>query len=170
MRNFVLLLVLVCGLASGYFIGDWRGKDARKALEMAIETGKTLEREREAAIVALKKDLDDINAKYRRDMEANRKDYETRSIAWDRTKAELDKTIKRQTEKLAESNRNIDDLTAKLGGSVGAEKERLKQEIARLRKQNAELQREAEGNRCLKTQVPRSVLDALGGAIERGSK
>lgn len=168
MRNLVLLLMLVCGLVTGYFIGDYRGKDARKALEKAVETGKALERDREAAIVALKKDLDDINAKHERDIELSRKDFEARRAEWGRAKVGLDATIKRQTGKLAEANRNIDDLATKLGGSVGAEKERLEQEIARLRKSRDDLQREVEGNRCLKTQIPRSVVDALGGASERG--
>jgi len=47
-------------------------------LEKAVETGKALERDREAAIVALKKDLDDINAKHERDIELSRKDFDAR--------------------------------------------------------------------------------------------
>lgn len=169
MKNLLLLLVLVCGLAAGYFVGDYRGKEARLALEKAIETGRTVEREREAALLALKKELDEINTKYRHDLDASRQDYAARSAEWERAKAGLDETIRRQSDKLAAANRNIEQLTSRLGASSGPERERLEQEIARLRKQSAELQRELEGNRCLKTAVPRSVLEALDQAMEKGA-
>jgi small-conductance mechanosensitive channel len=168
LRNLVLLLVLVLGLVSGYFLGDYRGSQAIATLKEAAETGKTVEKEREARMVALKKDLDDINAKYTRDMEASRRDFQARTAEWQRTKVGLDETIKRQNARLAASSKNIDDLKVRLAGASGAEKTRLEEEIARMQKQRSDLQRELDGTRCLQTPVPRSVLDALGGAAAKG--
>lgn len=168
MRNFVLLLVLGCGMASGYFVGDYRGKEARAALEKAIAMGMALDREREAVIASLRKDLADIDAKYQRDLEASRRDYEARSVEWQRAKAGLDETIRRQTARIAAANQDLEKLRGQLDGATGDERVKLEQEIARLRKVRADLQRELDGNRCLGTPVPQSVFDALGGAANRG--
>lgn len=72
MKNLILLIVLALGLGGGYFAGQYRGKEARKALERAVETGKALDRERANTIASLKTDLDGIGEKYKQDIEARR--------------------------------------------------------------------------------------------------
>lgn len=162
-------MVLVAGLVSGYFVGDYRSKDAREALERAIVTGKTIEQERLATIAALNADLKAASEKYTRDIDAIRKDYEAKSIEWQRVKAGLNETINRQRTSLANLNTKVAELMEKSGASTGAEKEKLEHEIARLRKERAELEREMNGNVCLETQVPRSVHKALGGMDKKGN-
>jgi predicted nucleic acid-binding Zn-ribbon protein len=169
-KNLVRLLVIVLSIAGGYFIGDYRGKEARKALERAMETGKAVVREREATIAALRKDLDAINGKYDRDIDAMRHDYTARTAAWEREKSALDETIGRMKTDLDERKRNIAGLKEKLAKSTDdAEKKGLEQEVARQEHIIADLERRVDGNVCLQIQVPRSVLDALGEADGRGS-
>lgn len=164
MRNLVLILVLVAGLVAGYFVGDYRGREARLALAKAIEAGKAAEGERDAAIAALKRDLAAVDAKYKADIDASRRDYAAKSDAWRATKARLDEALQRQNARLAEVNGNVDALAAKLAGATGAERPPLEARIARLRQERAGLQREVEGGACLKTPVPKDVIDALDAA------
>lgn len=170
MRNLILLLVLVAGLLGGYFVGDYRGKDAREALERAIETGNKVEQERLGTISALKADLKTIDEKHAREINAIRQDFEARSVEWQLVKARLDQTILRQKSMLGELNTKLAELTGKAGTSTGSEKDKLEQEIARLRMERANLEREMKGNVCLETQVPRSVIDALGPMDDKGRK
>lgn len=161
MRNLILLLVLVSGLVAGYFVGDYRGKAARQALEQAIETGKALEAERQQTLSKLKADLDAINQKHDQALDAIRQEAEAKTAQWQRTKAELDDTIKRQNAKAGELGKKLADATTRRDGAAGAEKERLGQEVERLRAELERVTRERDGNACLATRVPSSVLDAL---------
>lgn len=170
MRNFILLLVLISGFLSGYLIGDYRGKDARESLKKAIETGKTLDTERETTLSQLKTELDGINDKHHRELEAIRKENASRITAWLRTKDGLDDKIKRSTAKLTESDIRLKTLVTQRDAASGAEKDRLDMEIERLRKERENLRREVEGNACLQTRVPHSVFDALNEANAEGRK
>jgi len=164
MKNLVLLIVLALGLVGGYFAGQYRGREARKALEQAVETGKALDRERASTIASLKKDLDGIGEKYKQDIETSRKNYEAKAAEWQRTKLRLDETIDHQTKSLTALNKTLAAME-KIGASAGTDKD-----LAQLRKAAAGLQRELDGNACLKTPLPSSVLDALGstGMTEAG--
>ena len=170
MKNFVLLLVLISGFLSGYLVGDYRGKDAREALKKAVETGKTLDAERETAITRLKTELDGISAKHQRELEAIRKDSESRVAAWRRARDGLNDRIKRSTTILAESDTELKSLVARRDGASGAEKARLELEIGRLQRQRDELRSEIEGSSCLQARVPHSVFDALNEEIVVGRK
>ncbi len=170
MRNFTLLLVLISGFLSGYLINGYLNKDAREALKKAVETGKTLDSEREAAISKLKTELDDINEKHHRELEAIRKDNESRAAGWRRAKDSLDDNLKRSTAKLAESDTRLKSLTSQRDAASGADKAKLNLEIERLRKERDDLRREIEGSECLQARVPHSVFDALNEANAAGSK
>lgn len=170
MRNFVLLLVLVSGFLSGYLIGDYRNKDAREALQKAIETGKTLDSERETTIARLKTELDGINDKHHRELEAIRKNNESKMAEWRRAKDGLDNDIKRSTARLSESDSRLKSLAAQRDAASGADRTRLDLEIVRLRKARDDLRREIEGSECLQARVPHSVFDALNEANAAGSK
>lgn len=170
MRNFTLLLVLISGLLAGYMIGDYRGKDARESLKKAIETGKTLDTERETALSQLKTELAGINDRHHRELEAIRKDNASRMSAWRRTKDGLDDDIQRSTAKLTVSDTRLKVLVAQRDGATGTEKIRLDLEIERLRKERENLRREVEGSACLQMHVPHSVFDALNEAGTVGRK
>ena len=170
MKNFILLLVLVSGFLSGYLIGDFRGKAARETLNKAIETGKTLDSERDAAITRLKTELDGINAKHHRELEAIRKISDTKAAEWRRTKDGLDDNIKLATAKLAVSDSRLKSLVAQRDAAAGADKAKLDVEIERLRKERDELRREIEGSACLQARVPHGVFDALQVANAAGSR
>ena len=170
MNKYILLLVLFSSLLAGYFIGDYRGKDAREALNKAIETGKTLESERETAITKLKTELEGINEKHQQEISAIRKDNDAKVAAWQRTKVGLENTIKLTTAKLAASDGQMKSLVSQSDGATGAEKARLDQEIERLKKEQLSLRQEIEGGACLQTRVPNSVFDALNEVIVAGAK
>lgn len=170
MKNLILLLVLISGFLSGYLIGDYRNKDAREALKKAIETGKTLDSERETAITKLKTELDGINEKHHRELEAIRKNSDSKIDAWRRAKDGLNDNIKHSTAKLAESDTELKSLVSQRDSASGADKARLDLEIARLRKERDDLRREIEGSACLQARVPHSVFDALNEADAAGSK
>lgn len=170
MRNLTLLLVLVSGLLSGYLIGDFRGKDAREALQKAIETGKTLDADRETTIARLKTELDGINAKHHRELDAIRKISDAKAAEWRRTKDGLDDDIRLSTAKLAASDTRLKALTTRRDAASGADRARLDQEIERLRNERDELRREIEGSACLQARVPHGVFDALNVANAAGSK
>jgi Skp family chaperone for outer membrane proteins len=161
MRNITLLLVLLSGLLAGYLIGDYRGKEARTALEKAIATGKTLEQERQTAITQLKTELDGINEKHNQELQKIRKDNAYKTAEWQRTKQGLDDKIKLSTAKLSESETRLKSLTPQSNSASGAERAKLEQEIAHLRQEQNVLRNEIEGNSCLQAHVPQSVFTAL---------
>lgn len=153
----------------GYLIGDYRNKDAREALKKAFETGKTLDSEREASISKLKTELDRINEKHHRELEAIRKDNESREAGWRHAKDRLDDNIKRSTARLAESDTQLKSLVSQRDAASGADRAKLNLDIERLRKERDDLRREMEGSACLQARVPHSVFDALNeaNAVER---
>jgi hypothetical protein len=170
MNRFILLLVLISGLLSGYLIGDYRGRDARETLKKATETGKTLEAERNTAITELKTELGNINNKHQRELETVRKENAIRVTEWRRTKDALDDKIKLANSKITESDTRLKTLVELRDGSTGAEEASLNLEIAHLRKERENLRREIEGNTCLQTNVPRSVFEALNETKTGGEK
>ncbi len=170
MKNLMLLLVLVSGFLSGYLIGDFRGDAARDALQKAIETGKTLEAGRETTIARLKTELDGINDKHNRELEAVRKNSASRAAEWRRTKNGLDDNLRLSTAKLVVSDAKLKSLIAQRDSASGTDSAKLDLEIERLRKERDELRREIEGNTCLQAQVPHGVFDALQVANAAGSK
>jgi chromosome segregation ATPase len=161
MRNFILLLVLVSGLLAGYFIGDYRGRDAREALGKAIETGKTLEAERMTTISRLKTELESIDEKHRQELAAIRKDNDARMAGWHRTKSDLANTITHTTATLAESDNRLKSLISQRDSASGAEKAKIELEIARLQKERENLRQESAGDACLQARAPHSVFEAL---------
>lgn len=164
MKNFVLLLVLVSGFLSGYLIGDYRGKNAREALQKAIETGNSLDAERETAISRLKTELDGVNETHRRELEAIRKESESRIALWRRSKSSVNEQIKRSSADLASTDTRISTLIAQREGATGGDAAHLDLEIERLRKERELLRRVVDGNTCLQTQIPHSVFEALNEA------
>ncbi|MBI5890682.1 MAG: hypothetical protein HZB47_08395 [Nitrosomonadales bacterium] len=161
MNKFILLLVLVSGFLSGYLIGDYRGKDARETLQRALATGKMLDADRENAITQLQVELDGINDKHRRELEAIRKRNASQSADWRRARDRLDDRIKRSAAQLAASDARMQTLVAQRDAASGADKARLDQEIGRLRRERDDLQREIDGSACLQARVPPSVVNAL---------
>ena len=169
MKNIPLLLVLIAGLVSGYFVGDYRGNKARIALEETIKTGQLVDEELRAANAQLKTELAVVGDKYKKDIEELHSEYDDHSAEWQRVKRGLGDTINRQNSKLVELNQSLDDLIVKVGRSDGAEKVLLEQKIAILRIDIDHLLSESRGNTCLKQQVPYSVIDALNNAnLPRG--
>jgi len=161
MRNLLLLLILISGLLAGYLIGDYRGKAARAALEQAIETGKTLDSTRQAAIAKLETELRSIDAKHQQALEESRKEYDSKAAEWQREKAGLDDKIRRLNIKRTANDAELKILNEKLGSATGADKEKLEREIERLRITQGLLAQQIEGNACLKVPVPQSVHEAL---------
>lgn len=170
MRNFTLLLVLASGLLAGYQIGDYRGKDARESLQKTVETGQKLDAEREATLSRLKTELGEINDKHHRELDAVRKDNESRMTAWRRTKEGLDHKIKLSTTKLAESDAQLKTLISQRNAAPEDEKSRLDLEIEHLRTDRENLRREVEGSSCLQARVPHSVFDVLNEKNTPGGK
>ena len=170
MNKYILLLVLISGILSGYLIGDYRNKDAREALKKALETGKTLDTEREAAITRLKTELDSITNRHRRELEAIRKSNAAKIAEWRRARDGLNDQIKHSSARLAASDNRLKTLAARRDAASGAERTKLDLEMANLRKERDDLQREIEGNACLQTRVPLSVSEALNETHIAGSK
>lgn len=168
-RNIVLLLVLVTGLVAGYFIGDYRGREAREALEKTIETGHSIDDELRTANATLKAELEGVNGKHAQDIERLRAEFSENSVEWQHTKSGLDGTIRLQNSRLVALNRALGELIAQLGQSHGAEKVLLEQKIAILKNDIDFLLHEVNGNSCLKTQVPDSVIETLNGPGKSGS-
>jgi chromosome segregation ATPase len=170
MRNFVLLLVLISGFLSGYLIGDYRGRIARESLKKAVDTGKTLDSEREATITQLRKELEGINDKHLRELETVRKNSAAKAAEWRREKDSLGDKIKLTTAKLNDFDTQLKSLAAKRDGASAAEKAGIDLEISRLRKERDDLRREVEGNACLQTVVPHSVSETLNEESIAGRK
>lgn len=170
MKNLTLLLVLVSGVLSGYLIGDFRGKEAREALKQAVETGRTLDADREATIASLKAELDGVNDRHLRELAAIRKAGDAKIAEWRRIRDNLDGNIRLATARLTVSDSRLRSLVAQRDGASGADKARLDQEIERLRKERDELRHELDGNACLQARVPHGVSDALQVANTAGSK
>ena len=168
MRNFILLLVLCSGFLSGYLVGDYRGKNARDALQRAMETGKTLDAERETTISRLKTELDSINETHRQELEAIRKENNSRIALWRRSKGGLNEQIRRSSVDLYLANTRMASLTSQRSVANGADATRLDMEIGRLRKERDNLRSEIDGNTCLQTPIPESVFEALNETNTQG--
>lgn len=164
MRNIILLLVLASGVLSGYLIGDYRGKNAREALQKAIATGKTLDVERETAISRLKSELEIINKTHSRELEAIRKENDARIASWRRSKNSLQNQISHSNASLASVDSRLSALVTQRNGATGADVARIDLEIGHLHKERAGLRRDIEGSECLQTRIPDSVFEALNEA------
>lgn len=162
MKSILLILVLISGVISGYFIGDYRGKASRIALAKAIEAGQVALKEREASLVLLKRDLETVNVKYKEDLAKLGVDYEKRTAEWERTKSTLDDTISTQNKKLAELNGDLAQLLVSVGAATGSDKKQIEKKIEFLTKTIASLRGNLDANLCLKMPVPHEVLVALG--------
>jgi chromosome segregation ATPase len=165
MRNLTLLLVLVSGLLAGYLIGDYRGKNAREALNKAIETGKTLDAEREAILASLKAELDTINDRHHRELETMRSENASRMAAWRRSRNDLDSAINNSSAQLAESDSKLKALISQHEHASAPDKARLAAEIEQLRKEQEVLRREIDASACLQARVPHSVFEALNETV-----
>ena len=161
MRNLILLLVLISVFAFGYLVGDYRSKAAREALEKAIVAGKTLEAELQSSVTRLQTELDGINEKHHREIEAIRKGSAIKAAEWRRIKDSLDDAIKRSSAKLAESEARLKALVVQRDAASGADKDRLDMDIEHLQKEVDDLRREIEGSACLHARVPHSVTHTL---------
>lgn len=161
MRNLLLLLILISGLLAGYLIGDYRGKEARKALELAIETGKKLETERLDTIAKLEAELNGIHAKYKQQLDALNKEYAAKETEWRKTKAELDTKIRHLKAESAKIDAKLKGLVLQLSNATGPERDALLREIASLQQELANIQIEIDGNQCLKTRIPGNVIKLL---------
>lgn len=170
MKNILLLLVLVSGLVAGYFVGDYRGKEARRALEDAVRMGQSIDRELRDSNASLKADLSGVNSRHAEELERLHAEYASKSAEWQRVRQGLDGTIRYQNAKLAAHNRMLDELLEKLGSTGDAERAAVEQKIALLRKDIDGLLQEINGNTCLKTAVPHVVIDTLNGPRQIGSK
>lgn len=168
-RNIVLLMVLVTGLVAGYFIGDYRGSKAREALQKAIATGQSIDDELRTANATLKAELEGVTGRHAQDIERLRAEFSENSAEWQHTKSGLDGTIRLQNSRLVALNGALGELIAQLGRSHGAEKVHLEQKIAILKNDIDFLLREVNGNACLQTQVPDSVIETLNGPGKLGS-
>jgi chromosome segregation ATPase len=170
MNKYILLLVLISGVLSGYLIGDYRGKNARETLKEALETGKTLDTERETTIARLKTELDSLNDKHRQELAAIRKHNDAKLAEWRRVKDGLNNKIKYSNAKLAASDNRLINLTSRRDAATGDERAKLDLEITALRKARNDLRQEIEGDACLKTRVPHSVFEALNETNTAGNK
>lgn len=170
MKTITLFMILLSGLVSGYFIGDYRGRHARIALENTIKAGTAADRELQNAKENLQAELAEVNHRQQRELEMLRADHSAKSAEWARVREGLNDTVRRQHKKLAELDGVLAELVAKLGGSAGAEKRLLEQNIALLKRDIDALVREVNGNTCLDKPVPYSVVNALNGSLQRGSK
>lgn len=168
MKNVVLLLILISGFVSGYFVGDYRGKEARQALKDVLRTGQSIDEELRSANTHLKSELATVDDKYKQDMATLNSEYRDKSVEWQRTKDRFDDTIRRQNARLAELNGVLGELIKKLGRSEGTDKTQLEQKITILRNDIDALLREMNGNACLKAQVPPGVIDVLNGSNQLG--
>lgn len=163
MRNLILLLVLISGALAGYFVGDYRGKEARKALELAIETGKTLESERQATLTKLKTELDGINEKHQQELDTSRKEYATKEAEWQSIKSGLNGTISNLKEKRDKDMSELKHLLEQLDGATGPERAALEQKIAALRRELDGVKLKLDSNLCLDMPVPSKIIDLLNG-------
>lgn len=170
MKNFVRLLMLVSGLLAGYFVGDYRGSETRRALEEAVRMGQSLDRELQESHATLQAELSGVSRRHAEELASLRTEYARKSAEWQQTRQGLDATIHYQSTKLAAHNRMLDELLEQLGSTDGAERAGVEQKIAILRSDIDGLLRELNGNACLKTAVPHSVLDSLNGTRQMGSK
>lgn len=170
MKNILLLMVLVSGLVTGYFMGDYRGREARRVLEDAARMGQAIDKELRDANANLKNDLNSVNDRHTQELQKLHEEYASKSAEWQRVKQGLAGTISYQNVKLAEHNRMLDELLERLGRTDGAEKVAMEQKIAILRQDIDMLLREINGNTCLKTPVPQAVIDTLNGPRQLGSK
>lgn len=162
MRNVILFLVLSCGIIAGYYVGSYRGRDAIEALAKEKALQATLKKDHDAIQAGLQQKLGAVEEKRKNELDEAQKKYQSESAQWEKSKANLDATIKKQTAQLANTNRDIDTLVKKLPTATGAERAKLEAEIARLRQQAQSIQVEADGTRCLQVQAPHDVIDALG--------
>jgi DNA repair exonuclease SbcCD ATPase subunit len=164
MKNFTLLLVLVSGLLAGYFVGDYRGRAARDALQKAVATGRALNAELESSSTRLKGQLDLIQKQHARELQGSREEYDRKLAEWERVKASMDKTIQRQHEATAEADARLQVLMSRLENAKGTSAVQVAQEMEQVRRERDAMRREMAGNVCLKTPVPEGVVETLNTA------
>ncbi len=162
MQNILLAAVLIAGLITGYFVGNYRGKSAQETLMQAITKGESLNKILTEANTNLKRDLIDIENKRKFELEENRKKFEVRNAEWLADKANLKEKIKTLRGELNDSGQKIDNLRTQLASAPTIEdKNRLEYELEQEKKKYQDVKIKFEGEKCREVLVPQSVLDIL---------
>lgn len=161
MRNLLLLLILLAGGLAGYLIGDYRGEQARKALQEAVDKGNLALAEQQKTTLQLETRLRDIGETHQQELEKIRTDYDAKSAEWQREKAGLTDKIKKLRLVYAEKAAELKRLIGQLDGATGSARDALESKIEQLQTELGLISSQIEGNACLGVRVPQSVHDAL---------
>ena len=165
MRYFLQLVVLLVGVAAGWFGGSWSGRSAKEALAKVEETGRALETEH-------KKQVDDLNAR----MSTLTSDYSRDKQAQDQAHAqqvkEMDTLLAGAKGRVADLEKARNDSLAKLqqlksDRATAATPEARKALDAQIAAQESSVKQQTvsiSGEQCLATPVPAQVLASWNGS------
>lgn len=164
MNYLVILLVLVAGGISGYFIGAHQGKAAIEALATVEQAAKHEKAESDKAINALKESMAGITSVHKNELSKIETEYRQQRTKLDAALAGKDKKIKDLTAKINNNQQEI-ERAQHMAANVSdpAEKKKLQEKIAQLENEKRNLESGVDGLKCLSVAAPDEILMRLQG-------
>ena len=161
-----MLIVVVLAGSAGWYGGSWKGRDAVQALAKVKELGRQARTEHDKAVQDLKQSTANLIADYRKGQKARDAAHAREKSKLDSELANRDNTIANLRNERRDKQTEIDKREVQLTGTtLPEERQRLLDEIARLKKDLAEKQAQIDGFECTKVPVPAQLLTPLQGSI-----
>lgn len=166
MRNLLLLIVIVLAGGAGWYGGSWKGRDAIQALAKVKEVGQQAQAEHDKAVQDLKQSTANLLTDYQKGQKARDAAHAREKSKLDAELANRDKTIAALRNERQGKQTEIERIEVRLAGTTFSEERlRLRDEIARLKKDLAEKQAQIDGFECTKMLVPAQLLTPLQGRL-----
>lgn len=164
MRNLILLLVLVAGGVTGYFIGSYRGKAAIEALAAVKQAALQEKAEADKTVKALEEKMAGLSTEHKNELDKIESDYRQQLAKLGDALAGKEKKLKELSAQIDSNRQEIDRLrNTALSTTDPAERQKLLDQIAQLEKANRNLQSGVDGFRCLSVAIPDEIVRQLQG-------
>jgi chromosome segregation ATPase len=162
MKYLVILIALVAGGISGYYLGAHQGKSAIEALDSLKQAAKQEKAESDKTINALKEGMAGLSAEHKNELARIEAEHKQQRAKLDAALAGKDKKIKDLSAKVNNNQQEIERLQLMAANvSDPEEKKKLQEEIARLKKEKLNLQSGVDGLKCLSVPAPDEILVRL---------
>jgi chromosome segregation ATPase len=162
MKYLVILIVLVAGGISGYYIGAHQGKSAIEALDSLKQAAKQEKAESDKTINALKENMAGLSADHKNELARIEAEHKQQRAKLDAVLAGRDRKIKNLSANISNNQQEIERLQNMAANvSDSEEKKKLQDEIARLKKEKLNLQSGVDGLNCLSIAAPDEILTRL---------
>jgi type II secretory pathway pseudopilin PulG len=163
-RNLLLLVILLVGVAAGFFAGSWSGRSAKAALAKVEATGQALEAEHKKQVAELNARMSTLVSDYTRDKQAQDDAHANQIKAMDDILAGAKGRVATLEKTRNDSLSRIAQLKTELGGATTPQARKDIEAAIAVQEGSVKTQSVAIlSQQCLETPVPADVLANWNG-------